>query len=251
MSAELASLRAYVTDDAGRRGLNQAVSTVRLNVEHASLKARFVELRLDKHVRFFFPSLCCVVACSFSWARGRARRIATYPPLCGRAGGAWQEGRAGWRGAVLGGGRGRGGRFGFNAPLPPRSQPLSRALLSLSLSQMTIAALKLKLATHTGTSAEDMALTLSDGAGGAPAIPLTDPARPLGFYSPEDGATLRVTDTNPHSLAATGWLEDTSKVEKYVMSDAEYAGREGTYRAYKEERRKVRGEKKKKKKRER
>jgi hypothetical protein len=35
------------------------------------------------------------------------------------------------------------------------------------------------------------------------------------------------------------------------MSDAEYAGREGTYRAYKEERRKVRGEKKKKKKRER
>jgi tubulin-folding cofactor B len=116
---------------------------------------------------------------------------------------------------------------------------------------MTIAALKLKLATHTGTSAEDMALTLSDGAGGAPAIPLTDPARPLGFYSPEDGATLRVTDTNPHSLAATGWLEDTSKVEKYVMSDAEYAGREGTYRAYKEERRKVRGEKKKKKKRER
>jgi len=112
---------------------------------------------------------------------------------------------------------------------------------------MTIAALKLKLATHTGTSAEDMALTLSDGAGGAPAIPLTDPARPLGFYSPEDGATLRVTDTNPHSLAATGWLEDTSKVEKYVMSDAEYAGREGTYRAYKEERRKVRGEKKRKK----
>lgn len=51
MSADLASLRAYVTDDAGRAGFNQAASTVRLNVEHASLKARFAELRLDKHVR--------------------------------------------------------------------------------------------------------------------------------------------------------------------------------------------------------
>ena len=107
---------------------------------------------------------------------------------------------------------------------------------------MTIAALKLKLATHTGTSAEDMALTLTS-TGGGPPIPLADPARPLGFYSPADGGTLRVTDTDPHSLAATGWLEDTSKVEKYVMSDAAYAGREGTYRAYKEERRKVRFEK--------
>ena len=58
-SAELASLRAYVTDPTGRAGLAQASSTVLLNVEHASLKANFVELRLDRHVRFFlcfFPA---------------------------------------------------------------------------------------------------------------------------------------------------------------------------------------------------
>ena len=83
-----------------------------------------------------------------------------------------------------------------------------------------------------------MVLTLCNG-GGCPPTPLTDDARPLGFYSPSDGGTLRVADTNPHSLARTGWLEDTSKVEKYVMSDAAYGSREGTYRAYKEERRKV------------
>lgn len=53
MSSELASLRAYVTDPAGRAGLAQASSTVLLNVEHASLKAKFAELRLDKHVRVF------------------------------------------------------------------------------------------------------------------------------------------------------------------------------------------------------
>ena len=45
---------------------------------------------------------------------------------------------------------------------------------------------------------------------------------------------LHVADTNPNSLSARGWLEDTSKVQKYVMSDAEYDARENTYRKYKE-----------------
>lgn len=47
-------------------------------------------------------------------------------------------------------------------------------------------------------------------------------------------------DVNPLSASANGWLEDTSKVEKYVMSDQAYNQREGTYRQYKEMRRKVR-----------
>ena len=45
---------------------------------------------------------------------------------------------------------------------------------------------------------------------------------------------LHIVDTNPNSLSARGWLEDTSKVQKYVMSDAEYGARENTYRKYKE-----------------
>lgn len=40
-------------------------------------------------------------------------------------------------------------------------------------------------------------------------------------------------DTDDASLGATGWLEDVSKVEKYVISDADYEKRENTYRKYK------------------
>lgn len=32
------------------------------------------------------------------------------------------------------------------------------------------------------------------------------------------------------SVSRGGWLEDTSKVEKYVMSEDDYNSREGTYR---------------------
>ena len=52
----------------------------------------------------------------------------------------------------------------------------------------------------------------------------------LGYYSPSDGMRLHVIDTDPTSLSANGWLEDLSKVEKYVMSDEAYEKREGTYR---------------------
>ena len=40
-------------------------------------------------------------------------------------------------------------------------------------------------------------------------------------------------DTDPGSLSAQGWLEDVSKVEKYVMSDEAYAARDNTYRRFK------------------
>ncbi|KDD72106.1 hypothetical protein H632_c3858p0, partial [Helicosporidium sp. ATCC 50920] len=46
--------------------------------------------------------------------------------------------------------------------------------------------------------------------------------------------TLHVIDTDPSSLSAGGWLEDTSKVDKYVMSEEAYASRENTYRKFKE-----------------
>ncbi len=52
---------------------------------------------------------------------------------------------------------------------------------------------------------------------------------------------LHIIDTDPLSLSANGWLEDTSKVQKYEMSDQAYAERENTYRKFKEQRLKVRG----------
>jgi hypothetical protein len=51
--------------------------------------------------------------------------------------------------------------------------------------------------------------------------------------------------TQPNTLlppwgCAGGWLEDTSLVEKYKMSDEEYNKRENTYRRWKEQKLKVR-----------
>jgi tubulin-folding cofactor B len=51
--------------------------------------------------------------------------------------------------------------------------------------------------------------------------------------------TLHIVDTNPNSLSARGWLEDTSKVQKYVISEADYEARENTYRKYKQQKLKV------------
>ena len=47
-SAEMQALRDYVTYDSG--SLNQAESTVLLEVTHSNLKAKFMQIRLDKHV---------------------------------------------------------------------------------------------------------------------------------------------------------------------------------------------------------
>ena len=44
---------------------------------------------------------------------------------------------------------------------------------------------------------------------------------------------MHVIDIDASSKSASGWLEDTSKVQKYVMSDEDYAKRENTYKAYK------------------
>lgn len=99
--------------------------------------------------------------------------------------------------------------------------------------QATIDSVKAKLVSHVGTSPSAMVLELKDSQGTLIAR-LADPAKKLGFYSPEDGFILHVHDLDPTSVTADGWLEDVSKVEKYVMSDADYAKRENTYRKYKE-----------------
>jgi len=48
--SELQQLKDYVTAP-GKFGANQADSTVLLHVTHSNLKAEFMELRFDKHVR--------------------------------------------------------------------------------------------------------------------------------------------------------------------------------------------------------
>jgi hypothetical protein len=48
-TADLRALREYVTAETGAQ--NQAESTVRLVVTHSNLQAKFMEIRLDLHVR--------------------------------------------------------------------------------------------------------------------------------------------------------------------------------------------------------
>lgn len=50
---------------------------------------------------------------------------------------------------------------------------------------------------------------------------------------------IHVIDTDASSKSASGWLEDTSKVQKYVMSDEDYAKRENTYKQFKMMKQKV------------
>lgn len=97
---------------------------------------------------------------------------------------------------------------------------------------MSVASVKNKLCFHCGTNPSAMVLQLKDEAGRLAAV-LDNDAAKLGFYSPADGAVLHVIDTDPTSVSANGWLEDTSKVAKYVMPDEEYDKRDNTYRKYK------------------
>jgi tubulin-specific chaperone B len=116
----------------------------------------------------------------------------------------------------------------------PSSSALSSATDPARTVQSTVNALKSKLAFHCGTTPSAMQLQLRDPKG-SPIADLTDDLKKFGFYSPENGFILHIRDLDPSSASAGGWLEDTSKVEKYVMSDAEYSKRENTYRKYKEE----------------
>ncbi|XP_021747086.1 tubulin-folding cofactor B-like isoform X2 [Chenopodium quinoa] len=99
--------------------------------------------------------------------------------------------------------------------------------------QMTVEAMKEKLWKKCGTTVESMSLELYDDAG-AKIADLTDNARSFGFYSPMDGYRLHVLDLDPASVTSGGWLEDTSLVEKYKISDEAYKQRDGTFRKFKE-----------------
>lgn len=99
--------------------------------------------------------------------------------------------------------------------------------------QMTIEAVKEKMWKKCGTSVNSMGLELYDEMG-AKISELSDNSRPLGFYSPQDGYRLHVVDLDPSSVTSGGWLEDTSLVEKYKISDEAYDKRDGTYRRFKE-----------------
>ncbi|XP_010105093.2 tubulin-folding cofactor B, partial [Morus notabilis] len=99
--------------------------------------------------------------------------------------------------------------------------------------QTTVEGVKDKLWRKCGTSVNSMSLELYDDTN-SKISNLSDNSRPLGFYSPLDGYRIHVIDLDPSSVTSGGWLEDTSLVEKYKISDEDYQKRDGTFRKFKE-----------------
>ncbi|KAL6185713.1 hypothetical protein ACLB2K_041840 [Fragaria x ananassa] len=99
--------------------------------------------------------------------------------------------------------------------------------------QSTVEAVKDKLWRKCGTSVNSMSLHLYDDAN-TKLADLANDSRPLGFYSPLDGFRLHIIDLDPSSVTSGGWLEDTSLVEKYTISQEAYEKRDGTFKKFKD-----------------
>ncbi|KAL8253427.1 hypothetical protein R6Q59_037120 [Mikania micrantha] len=99
--------------------------------------------------------------------------------------------------------------------------------------ESTVEAVKEKLWKRCGTAVTSMCLELYDDTG-VKVADVNDNTRPFGFYSPLDGYRLHIIDLDPSSVTSGGWLEDTSLVEKYKISDEAYDKLDGTYRKFKE-----------------
>merc|ERR1719207_435139 len=96
---------------------------------------------------------------------------------------------------------------------------------------MTIERVKEKLRSHTGTDSLFMHLSLLDHNGQVVADMINEDLK-LGYFSPEDGWTIHITDLDPHSMAANGGLDDVSLVKKYEISEEDYNKRENNFRKW-------------------
>lgn len=97
----------------------------------------------------------------------------------------------------------------------------------------TIGAMKERLWKNCGTAVDSMLLQLFDD-NDKKIADMNEDSRPLGFYSPYDGYRIHILDLDPSSVTAGGWLEDTSLVEKFTISEDAYDKLDGTARKFKE-----------------
>jgi tubulin-folding cofactor B len=98
----------------------------------------------------------------------------------------------------------------------------------------TIGGVKQRLYKHGGTPPEMQRLQLYDNRG-VYIRDLIDDSATLVQYRVQTDYEIKIVDLDPHSLAKTGWLENTALVEKYVMPDEVYDARQGTVRKYKQQ----------------
>ncbi|KII86074.1 hypothetical protein PLICRDRAFT_165750 [Plicaturopsis crispa FD-325 SS-3] len=99
---------------------------------------------------------------------------------------------------------------------------------------LTVGQLKAKLELITGIPVPNQAIALVNSETDAEVVAdLSDDSKPLGFYSVRDWQVLQVTDTDPSSTF-TGQLTDVSQVDKFELTEEEYAQRQDTVLAYKQ-----------------
>ncbi|TBU33993.1 CAP Gly-rich domain-containing protein [Dichomitus squalens] len=99
---------------------------------------------------------------------------------------------------------------------------------------LTVGQLKNKLELITGIPPHNQSISvLASEDATEPLAVLSDDNRPLGFYGVQDWQTLKVTDLDP-TTSFTGQLTDTSQVDKFELSETEYAQRQDTVLAYKQ-----------------
>ncbi|KAL5492645.1 hypothetical protein ACEPAI_4092 [Sanghuangporus weigelae] len=100
---------------------------------------------------------------------------------------------------------------------------------------LTVQQLKTKLEPITGipVSAQRISVKNSEEDPSVVAI-LDDDNRLLGFYGIRDWQVLKVEDTSPPGASLTGQFTDVSQVEKFAISEAEYAKRQDSVLAYKQ-----------------
>ncbi|KAG0488051.1 hypothetical protein HPP92_006600 [Vanilla planifolia] len=111
---------------------------------------------------------------------------------------------------------------------------IKRFLVDVRFSlEMSVEAVKEKLWKKCGTSVGSMLLELYDDAG-SKICDLCDNGGSLGFYSPLDGYHINIIDVDPSSVSSGGWLEDTSLVEKYKISEDSYNKLDVNFRKFKE-----------------
>ncbi|CAI5457726.1 unnamed protein product [Closterium sp. Yama58-4] len=111
--------------------------------------------------------------------------------------------------------------------------------MKFSLSS-SIERVKEQLQVHTGTAVSAMQLQLFSASSKSSETDTLlhsglEDIRLLGYYSPQNGYRLHVIDTDPTSAAASGWLDDTSLVEKYTISEEDYEKRDDSVRRFKQQ----------------
>ncbi|KAL6297829.1 CAP Gly-rich domain-containing protein [Sparassis latifolia] len=99
---------------------------------------------------------------------------------------------------------------------------------------ITVQQLKNKLEVITGIPVQNQSIALYNSENDSEALcGLNDDSRPLGFYGIKDWQVLKITDLNP-ATSFTGQLSDVSQVEKFELSEGEYAKRQDTVLSYKQ-----------------